>query len=51
MQIRLDMYLGGQKVSQSVGPLKGIKAGSRDDGTHESDEQLAKYVKSLLKGS
>ena len=28
--------------------LSGIEAGKREDGTHESDEQLARYVKELV---
>ena len=48
MEIKLDMYHGGQKVSSSGGSLAGVKAGYRDDGTHESDEQLARYVKELV---
>ena len=48
MYIELDMYLDGKRVSSSDGKLSGVKEGYHDDGTHESDAQLAKYVKELV---
>ena len=48
MEIQLDLYYGGSLKNSSGGTLTGIEAGKREDGTHESDEQLARYVKELV---
>ncbi len=48
MDIQLDLYYEGSLKNSTGGTLSGIEAGKREDGTHESDEQLARYVKELV---
>ena len=48
MDIQLDLYYKGSLKNSTGGTLSGIEAGKREDGTHESDEQLARYVKELV---
>jgi len=48
MEIQLDLYYEGSLKNSTGGTLSGIEAGKREDGTHESDKQLARYVKELV---
>ena len=48
MYIELDMYHMGKRVSSDGGRLTGIKAGQRADDQHESDIELARYVRNLV---
>lgn len=48
MDIELDMYLMGKRISSDGGRLTGIKAGQRADGQHQSDIELSRYVRNLV---